>query len=213
MLLDEQELRQHLTAAAGQASAPRFTVDGLAARIRRRRARLIGLLSGSLLAVAVLAVTVPIGLRGGGGGVPLGRPGVAPFRLSYTVAVNGQSRVFPRNGPPPTLTVTPGEKLRIDVGVIVPPHATLTGLWLGITNSMLSPRRNGPADMHPILAARTRAPLRHGVHRFTLHWAVPARLLPGATRQVSIEWAWSQFPPGDGEQIVAQFDVEGGAGT
>jgi len=212
MLLDEQELRQHLTAAAGQASPPRFTVDGLAARIQRRRARIIGLLSGSLLAVAIIAVTVPIGLRGGGGGGVPGHPGVAPFRLSYTVAVNGRSRAFRENGPP-TFTVAPGEKLRIDVGVIVPAHATVTALWLGITNSMLSPRRNGPADMHPILAARTRAPLRHGAHRFTLRWAVPARLLPGDTRQVSIEWAWSQFPPGEGEQIVAQFDVEGGSGT
>jgi len=211
MLLDEQELRQHLTAAAGQASVPRFTADGLAARIRRRRARIIGLLSGSLLAVAIIAVTVPIGLRGGGS-IPGGRPAAAPFRLSYTVAVNGRSRAFRENGPP-AFTVAPGEKLRIDVGVIVPAHATVTALWLGITNSMLSPRRNGPAGMHPILAARTRAPLRHGVHRFTLRWAVPARLLPGDTRQVSIEWAWSQFPPGEGEQIVAQFDVEGGSGT
>lgn len=210
MLLDEQELRQHLAAAAGRASAPRCDVDHLAARIRRRRAGIIGLFSGSLVAVAVLAVAVPLGLRGGG--MTSGHPGVIPFRLSFTVAVNGRPRPFHANGPP-AFTVTPGEKLRIDVGVIVPAHATLTGVWLGITNGMLSPRAHGPASMHPILAARAHGLLRHGVHRFTLRWAVPASLLPGDARQVSIEWAWSQPPPGVGEQIVAQLNVAGGPGS
>lgn len=66
MILDEQELRQQLAAAADHVSAPRFTVDGLISRIRRRRARILGLISGSLLAVAALAVAVPVALSGPG---------------------------------------------------------------------------------------------------------------------------------------------------
>ena len=90
MSLDKQELRQRLEAVAAQVSAPRLTVEGLVRRIRRRRARIIGLVSGSLLAVAAIAVAVPIGLSLTSTGPALGpsaSPGKLPFSLSYTVAV------------------------------------------------------------------------------------------------------------------------------
>jgi hypothetical protein len=61
--------------------------------------------------------------------------------------------------------------------------------------------------MNPILAAHTRTPLRPGVRTFRLRWAVPAGLRHGTSRQLSAEWLWTQPPPGDGERIVAEFDV------
>src|SRR5215510_4342707 len=101
MILDEQELRQHLEAVADHASAPRFTIDGLVSRIRRSRARIIGLVLGSLLAVAAIAVALPVALTGASK-PSAAFPAKVPFRLSFTVAVNSQSRVFPENGPPPS---------------------------------------------------------------------------------------------------------------
>src|SRR5215813_11089453 len=94
MVLSEHELRERLETAADRASAPRFTIDGLAGRIRRRRARILGLVSGSLLAVAAIAVAVPVALSGSGA-PPTASPAQLPFRLSFTVAVNGQSQAFP----------------------------------------------------------------------------------------------------------------------
>ncbi len=154
MVLDEQELRHHLAAAADRASAPRFTVDDLTGRIRRRRAKITGLVSGSLLAVAAIAVAVPVALSGPGT-PPTAHPAVGPFRLSFTVAVNGQPRVFPKNGPPPSFTATPGEHLRIRIGVTVPAHAEVTTLWLGISRGVFT--APGPHGRRPASMRRTRA--------------------------------------------------------
>jgi hypothetical protein len=138
MGLNQDELRQRLTEAAESVSAPRFTLECLSSRIRRRRAKILGLGSGSLLAVAAIAVAVPVTL--GGHGTPLRtRPMLPPFHLSFTAAVNGQSRVFPKNGPPPSFTVTRGEHLRIRIGVIVPAHARVTTLWLGVATGAFGP--------------------------------------------------------------------------
>ena len=49
------------------------------------------------------------------------------------MAVNGQVRVFPKGGAPLSLTVTPGKRLRIRIGVVVPARAKVTTLWLGIS--------------------------------------------------------------------------------
>ena len=169
MIFDEQQLHQRLAAAADQASAPRFTISDLTSRIRRRRAKILGLVSGSLLAVAAIAMAASVALSGTKA-PPIGHPWVAPFRLSFTVTVNGQSRVFPRNGLPPSFTVTPGQRLRMNIGVIVPSRAEVTTLWLGIVNSRLStPGRNGqrPIGMHPVLA-HTQKPLTSGLHTFRL---------------------------------------------
>jgi hypothetical protein len=179
MVLDEHELRQHLSAAADQASAPRFTIEGLISRTRRRRAKIFALVSGSLLAVAAMAVAVPVALSSPG--VPPATVAPKPvFRLAFTVALNGQSRIFPENGPAPSFTVAPGEQLRIHVGVLVPDHAKVTTLWLGIDKDMVPPGRNGqrPLGMHPVLA-HSRQPLTHGLHTFRLTLTVPAQLHRG----------------------------------
>jgi hypothetical protein len=64
-------------------------------------------------------------------------PPKLPLRLSFTVAINGQSQVFPENGPPPSFAVTPGEDLRINVDVTVPAHHEVTALWLGISGGVM----------------------------------------------------------------------------
>ena len=126
-------------------------------------------------------------------------PAKIPFRPSFTVAVNGQSQVFPENGPPPRFTVTPAEDLRIDVDVVVPAHHKVTALWLGISGVVMGP----PSELHPILA-HTREPLGPGAHRFRLQWTVPAGLRPGTLRYVTAAW---DIPQGHIGQFVAQLTV------
>jgi hypothetical protein len=186
---DEQDLRERLAAVAGHASPPRFTVEGLIGRIRRRRARIIGLVLGSLLAVAAIAVAVPISLSGQST-PPIARPAVVPFSLSFTVRVNGQSAMHPQGGRIPRFAVTPGEQLRISIGVTVPAHArvttltpTVTAVWLGVSRGVIGT----PGDMHPILA-RTRKPLTPGLHTFRLRWTVPAGRPRGTTRYLAANW-------------------------
>jgi hypothetical protein len=194
VILDEQELRQRLAAAADPVSAPRFTIEGLISRIRRRRAKILGLVSGSLLAVAAIAVAVPVALSGPGTPPTASHPPKVPFELSFTVAVNGQSRVFPKNGPPPSFAVTPGEHLRIHIGVIIPAHAKVTTLWLGVTKDDLSsPGRDGqrPPGMRPILA-HTRKPLTPGPHTFSLTWTIPAQLPRGTSLLLAAAWTTKQ---------------------
>jgi hypothetical protein len=198
MELDEQELRQRLEAAAAQASAPRLTAERLVRRIRRRRAKIIAAASASLLAVAAIAVTVPIALSGTSTPSQMGPPKI-PFRLSFTVAVNGQSQVFPKNGPPPSFTVTPGEDLRINVDVTVPERHKVTALWLGISVGVVGT----PSELHPILA-HTRKPLGPGSHRFRLRWTVPAGLRSGTLRYVAAEWDYRQGHVG---QVIAGLAV------
>jgi hypothetical protein len=187
MVLDEHELRQHLSAAADQASAPRFTIEALIGRTRRRRAKIFALVSGSLLAVAATAVAVPVVLSAPGA-PPTAVASKPVFRLSFMLAVNGQSRPFPKNGSAPRFTVAPGEQLRIQVGVLVPAHAKVTTLWLGIDKDMIPPGRNGqrPLGMKPVLA-HTRKLLTHGLHTFRLTLTMPAQL----HREAFLVAAWT----------------------
>ncbi len=194
-MFDEQDLRERLEAVAGHADPPRFTVEGLIGRIRRRRARIIGLVLGSLLAVAGIAVAVPI-LLNGQSTSPIARPGVVPFSLSFTVRVNGQSAMHPRGRQVPRFAVTPGEHLRISIGVTVPPHARVIALWLGISRGVIGT----PSDMRPILV-RTRKPLNPGLHTFRLRWTPPTGLPRGTTRYLVANWEAKQAS-------VAQFIAE-----
>jgi hypothetical protein len=210
MTIEEQELRRRLKVTAAQASEPRFTIDELTRRIRRRRARVVTAAAGGAAVAAVAAVAFPLALSS------TSHPGASnapvPVELSYVVTVNGRSQVV--SGTPPDYVITPGESLTMTVDVTVPPHITLTGLWLGITNGVLTPRPTGPADMSPILAPSTGAPLGPGRHRFGMHWVVPTALRAGTDRQLSVEWAWSnQAGPAVAERIVAELAVQNPAGS
>lgn len=209
MSIDERELRLRLAETAALAGLLRFTTEDLAARvrrIRRRRRSRAGIVAAVLMAAVASAVAVPL-MRGGTSQPVISAPGAPPPGLSYTVTANGQTRAVPATGAAPLFTIIPGERLTMTVEVTVPGPQAMTALWLGITNGMLAPRRGGPADMNPILAASTRVPLRPGAHRFVLHWTVPAGLRPGTGRQLSVEWAWSRPEPGEAEREIADFAV------
>jgi hypothetical protein len=195
MVLDEGELRQHLAEVASHASAPRFTPEDLIRQIRRRRAKVLGLLSGPLLAVAAIAVGVPLVLSG------LSTPGKfvpanIPHPLSFKVAVNGQSQASPGNGSPPRFTVTPGEGLRINIEATVPAHLRVTALWLGISAGVIGASDN----LQPILA-HISTPLGPGSHMFQLRWTVPSGLRSGTLRYVAADWEI-------GHRRVARFIAE-----
>jgi hypothetical protein len=205
MVLDEHELRQHLVAAADQVGAPRFTIEALIKRVRRRRAKIIGIVSGSLLAVAAIAVAVPVALSSPGN-QPVAHPEIGPFVLSFTMTVNGQSLVFPKDGVTPSFAVTPGEHLKIRLGVIVPAHARVTTLWLGVsTGAFGTPGRDGrrPVGLDPVLA-HTKKPLTPGLHTFRLAWAVPVQLSRGTSSVLVAAWATKQ-EDARVSQVVATF--------
>lgn len=194
MVPDDPELRQRLKATANRVRAPSFTVAPLVGRIRRRRGKIIGVASGSLLAVAAIAVAVPVALSSPSPVSMLApsAPAVAELRLSFTVAVNGQARVRPKNAPPPVFTLTPGEHVSISVGVIAQAHATVTNLWLGIAGGGIgSPGPGGqrPPGLQPVLA-HIRGPLTPGRHTFRLTWTMPSHLPRGAS--LSLIAAWQQ---------------------
>ncbi|HUB42216.1 MAG TPA: hypothetical protein VMA72_25475 [Streptosporangiaceae bacterium] len=208
MPIDEPELRSRLAQAAALSSPPRVTTEDVAARVRRIRRRRhwrAGALAAiSVAAVAGVASAVAIPLHQGGTrqGTMTVPPPAGP-RLSYTVTVNGQARAIPaRTGALPLFTVTPGERLTLAVRVTVPRPQALTGLWLGITAGTETAAKV-PAYMKPILAGGSRS-LQPGTQRFVLHWTVPAGLRPGASRELSADFAWSE---GASAGAIAEFAV------
>lgn len=205
MPIDERELRSRLAESAALAGPPRFTTEGLAARVRRvrrrRRRRAGGIAVVSAMAVAA-AVAIPPTL-GGTSHPIISAPPPPPPELSYTVTVNGQTRAVSPAAAVPLFTVAPGERLTMAVEVTVPGPRAMTALWLGVTDGVLS----GHANMQPVLVASTRVPLRPGAHRFVLRWTVPAGLAPGTSRQLSAQWAWRGPEPGNAEREVAYFAV------
>ncbi len=205
MSIDERDLRSRLAESAALAGPPRFTAEDLAARVRRiRRGRRwrAGIIAAVSAAAVASAVAIPLTLGGTSQPVISG-PGPRPPGLSYRVTANGQTRAVPATGRAQLFAVTPGERLTMAVEVTVPGRRAMTALWLGITNGVLS----GHADMEPLLAAITRAPLRPGTHRFALRWTVPGGLRPGTSRQLSVQWSWRGPEPGNAERVVADFAV------
>jgi hypothetical protein len=205
MSIDERELRSRLAETAALAGPPRCAAEDLAARvrrIRRRQRRRAGIVAAVSVAAVASAVAIPL-TRGGTSQAVISEPAPPPPGLSYTVTANGQTRPVSATGVAFLFTITPGARLTVTVEVTVPGPQAITALWLGITDGVLS----GHANMKPILAASTRVPLRTGAHRFVLHWAVPAGLRPGASRQLSVEWAWSGPESGGAQRDIADFAV------
>jgi hypothetical protein len=203
-MFDEHQLRKRLEATAGLVSSPAFTLDGLVGRIRRQRAKVTGLATGSLLAVAAIAVAVP---------VAIGRPGPPPvsgvrsvpaapvhFQLSFIVAVNGQSQVRHPNHEARTFTLTPGEHVSFRVGVFVAAHARVTNLWLGVSSSIAAPSLDGQAPPGLIPLAHARGPLSPGRHTFMLTWTMLANLPRGSS--LSLVAVWQQPGAGIGAPIA-----------
>jgi hypothetical protein len=203
--IDEQELRQRLATVAAQASPPGFTIESVIGRIRRRRARIIAAVSASFLAIAAIAVAVPIGLSAPSRPTAAPHPSNFPFQLSFTVAVNGRSMVLPLlagGGPFPSFAVTSGENLAITVDVTVPPHATVTAIWLGVAEGAFSASPAGrPTGVNAILA-HSRRSLTPGVHLFRLRWTVPTGVQPGTNLALTATWSARDFTVG---QYIAEL--------
>jgi hypothetical protein len=134
------------------------------------------------VAVIALGVAVPIGLRPS---PPSGRPAlVRP--LAFTVSVSGSR---------PSRNLVPGERLTIKVGMTVPRRTTVTVLWLGISQGIItSPGLNGtrPAGMWPVLAHLRRAFTPGRRYAIRLKWTVPAE---GLAASAFLEASWSGAAP------------------
>jgi hypothetical protein len=154
--------------------------------------------------MAVVAAAIAIPLTRDPERLPVLGPAGIPFVLgpSYAVTVNGQTleRSY-IGGTVPQFTVVPGRRVTIRVKVIVPKSHQAKALSFGIVNGVL----NGHLD--PLLAASTRVLDGPGARRFVLHWNVPAGLRPGATRQLSVKWAYSGRDSGRAQEFVADFAV------
>lgn len=136
---------------------------------------------------------VPVALNA----VPAQSPAAQPYaihpQISFTVTVNGQSGVLSKEGPQPSFTVTPGERLTIRIGVHVQARARVTALWVGVVKgSVSSPGIEGqqPAGMRPVFAHASRLLTPAAT------WSVPAQLPAGTTLGISAAWVkandWSK---------------------
>jgi hypothetical protein len=213
MGITEQELREHLAAAAGQTAEPRFTHEQIASSIRRKRRRIMMMASAGLAAVAALAVTIPLAVAGGKpepASVMSVPPPPAPA-VHFIVSVHGH-RGYHRGH---TFAVRPGELVTIGVEVTVPTHATITALWLGIstgTYGVTHPKGTyGNVDLRPVgirqMLEYAQA-LGAGRHTFTLRWTAPQR--QAARVPLAGDWAFTtQGPPFEGTvaELIAQFAV------
>jgi hypothetical protein len=215
--LSEQELRDHLADIADEASEPQFTLEHIAGTIRRRRRRIRLAASTGLACLVAVAVAVPLSLGTGepparrdAGGHGLMSVPPPPIREHFTATVNGQRSHLPGLG----FDVKPGEKLTIGITVSVAKHDTITRIWLGISSDGYGFNRAsgtvGNAGLTPSgfrsFLLQVRRPLRAGVHRYTIHWTVPA--LSGRTMPLAADWLFTSTRPpyeGAGSGPIAQF--------
>jgi hypothetical protein len=229
MPVTEQQLRERLTAAARRAAPPGFTVENVAATIRRRRARRTVAVSACAAVVVALAVALPVGLTGGRASAPHGSLGgaagapEAPREPRFTTTVNGRHPSWlrsPASGDPvagcgsvahpcpgriPGFKVTPGERLTFTVTVAFPARARITGLWIGFA-SVIAPTRTGPIGMSPVFV-HTQNALRPRPRTYRFSWTVPRQLPPGTRQQLVATWTGSLpqiGPSGTPEPLVQE---------
>ena len=208
MTIEEQELGRRLGQWAGQAKPAWIATGELGSQIRRQRSCIITAVADAVIPALAIAVSIPVVLSSTNW-QPAGRRRPRTPDLSYTITVNGRAQVSP--GPDselPRYAVSSGENLSIGVDATVPEATTVTGLWLGITNGILTPDRNGPRNMSPVLVACTDTTLGPGVHHFTFHWAVPAELRSGTVRQLSVQFAWNRQSSGMSQRFIAELEVQ-----
>jgi hypothetical protein len=130
-------------------------------------------------------------------------PSMAPFKVTFTVTVNGRppspSRILPR------FSVRPAQLLAINVVVTVPRRARVSALWLGISaGESLGPGPKGPTGMHPVLLHSTQV-LTAGRHLLRLRWRTPAKARPGTRLYLAAEWASRQAPAFEAARLLAHL--------
>ena len=162
------------------------------------------------VARASLVAALLAGVLAAGGCSPAPRcpagascPSAAPFKVTFTVTVNGRgpsaSRILPR------FTVRPAQLLAINVVVTVPGRARVSALWLGISaGGPLGSGPKGPTGVHPVLLHSSQV-LTAGRHSFWLRWRTPAKARPGTGLYLAAEWASRQPPTFDATGLLAHL--------
>ncbi len=203
MSVDEQEPRR----CAEQACAPLFAAEELARQVGWHRSRVFTTVADAVMAGAAVAVAIPIALSTGCR-LPVGHRRPRSPRLSYVVVVDGKAQVHPEREPgAPWYSVVPGEALSVTVEVTVPGDATVTALWFGIMDGLLTVSRGGPTRMSPVLVAHPDTMLDPGAHRFDFRWDVPADLRPEDRCYLAAQFGLGRQSQLTSHQIVAVFEA------
>ncbi len=188
MPLKEHDISERLAAAAAQVGEPRFAVESVIRRIRRRRARRIARAS---LSVAVVALGTAVSLFSLGAGNPPARPATQsppPAWLPIRISVLGQTALITHPGSRQVFAVPAGRRVPITAQVNVPHAVRVRTLWLGIsTADRTSGGPAGPTGWAATLL-RTTKPLTSGHRTFRLRWTVPGALPPGSRVYLIAYW-------------------------
>jgi len=188
MLTGEQEIGDRLAAVAAQVREPRFGVESVARRIRRRRACFITMAGVSMAAMAVGVVSVLFGL--GTGSLPAKSAHQSPpaVWLPIRISVSGQTAVVTRSSPRPGFVVPAGRRLPITAQVTVPHGVRVQKLWLGIVTADRSAGGPaGPTGWAAVLLRATKS-LTSGQRTFRLRWAASRALRPGSKVYLIAYW-------------------------
>jgi hypothetical protein len=159
------------------------------------------------LVAAVLAGVLAAGGCSSSPRCPAGAscPSAAPFRVTFTVTVNGRPPSLSRNLP--RLNVRAGRLVVINVVMGVPGRARVSALWLGISTGTVGAGPNGPTGVDPVLV-HSRQLLTAGRHSFRLRWRAPARARPGSRLYLAAAWASRQPPGFRTEQLIAHLVLD-----
>ena len=159
------------------------------------------------LVAAVLAGVVAAGGCSSAPRCPAGAscPAAVPFRVTFTVAVNGRPAAPSRNLP--RLKVRAGRLVVITVAASVPGRARISALWLGISTGTVGGGPDGPTGVAPVLV-HSRQMLTAGRHSFRLRWRAPAQIRPGSRLYLAAAWASRQPPGFSEEQLIAHLVLD-----
>jgi hypothetical protein len=132
-------------------------------------------------------------------------PSAPPFKVTFTVTVNGRPSSPSRNLP--RLNVHAGRLVVINVVMGVPGQARVSALWLGISTGTIGAGPNGPTGVDPILV-HSRQMLTAGRHSFRLRWRAPAKARPGSRLYLAAAWASRQPPSFRTAQLIAHLVLD-----
>ena len=160
---------------------------------------------------ASLVTAVLAGALAAGGCSPAPRcpagascPAAAPFRVTFTMTVNGRPSSPSRNLP--RLNVRTGRLVVISVVMTVPGRARVSALWLGVSTGTVGVGPDGPTGVDPVLV-HSRQTLTAGRHSFRLRWRAPAQARPGSRLYLAAAWASRQPPPFSEGRLIAHLEL------
>ena len=161
---------------------------------------------------ASLVAAVLAGVLAAGGCSPAPRcpagascPATVPFKVTFTVIVNGRPASPSRNLP--RLNVRAGQLVVINVVMGVPGRARVSAVWLGISTGTVGVGPNGPTGVDPVLVHSGQM-LTTGRHSFRLRWRTPAKARPGSRLYLAAAWASRQPPVFSEGQLIAHLVLD-----